>query len=281
VWTWLADRQVESWIMARFRRALNLVAADGEGEERIIALVTPELSNGPFHLVVDHLPPDLPGPCQSTWAGSTLTIGPWRLDFDGAQPPWEPTPPWASLIIPDRAYRRLRAWVEAAAAHRPTPFAGRDLAAVLTPLRTALCCALESGNAGKIAVAAAALAGLGPGLTPSGDDALAGVMLALWAARHPDRDKLCRAIAEAAGPRTTRLSRAFLDAASRGETDEPWRRLMHLLSNQPMTPEAPDPPGRPGTIEAAAASILTFGATSGLDMLQGFVQGYATARRLS
>ncbi|HTI35497.1 MAG TPA: DUF2877 domain-containing protein [Miltoncostaea sp.] len=103
------------------------------------------------------------------------------------------------------------------------------------------------------------LLGRGPGLTPSGDDALAGY-LALAAHAHrawglPDPAPLARALAAQAPGRTTRVSAAMLAAAAAGRY-------------APVVGAA----CRAGAAElpAALARLAAVGATSGLDTLAGF-----------
>ena len=57
------------------------------------------------------------------------------------------------------------------------------------------------------------LAGLGDGLTPAGDDWLVGMMLWAWLAHAAPR-RFCQVLSDAAVPRTTTLSAAFLQAAA-------------------------------------------------------------------
>lgn len=125
-----------------------------------------------------------------------------------------------------------------------------------------------------VRTAASALCGLGPGLTPSGDDYLAGVMLALWAGHHPQRTRLCDAICDGTAGRTTTLSSAFLAAAARGETNEQWHRLLAALSTPTPPEQAASEEGHAlEQIERAVRDISTFGATSGMDLLGGFEAG--------
>ena len=66
---------------------------------------------------------------------------------------------------------------------------------------------------------AARLGGRGPGLTPEGDDVLAGMLLAVRAARGPAAEPGLRAVA--ASVRTTEPAAAFLAWAARGQCIEP------------------------------------------------------------
>ena len=121
---------------------------------------------------------------------------------------------------------------------------------------------LRSGWEGDVTAlrdAAAHLAGLGIGLTPAGDDFLAGIMLWAWLA-YPAPGPLCRALVEAAAPRTTTLSAAFLRAAARGECDANWHQLLAALST-----------GSAAQLAPAVQQVVAHGATSGADMLAGFL----------
>lgn len=113
------------------------------------------------------------------------------------------------------------------------------------------------------------LAGRGPGLTPSGDDFLVGVLHAVtcWpdlAAAGLAADLHAR-IAAVAVPRTTRISAAYLDAASRGWATSPWHALVDALAQYPAA----------GPLEAAARRLLATGETSGADGLTGFCWAWA------
>jgi hypothetical protein len=124
--------------------------------------------------------------------------------------------------------------------------------------------ALEQGWAGdqeQLQRGAVGLAGLGTGLTPSGDDFLGGAMLWAWLT-HPAPESFCYAIAQAAAPRTTTLSAAFLRAASRGECSAAWHALLAALNE-----------GAGEQITTAAQGVLAHGASSGADILAGFLWG--------
>jgi hypothetical protein len=133
--------------------------------------------------------------------------------------------------------------------------------------------ALAAGWAGDVAAlrrGAERLAGLGVGLTPSGDDFLAGFMLRAWLA-HSEPEPFCHHVVEAAAPRTTALSAAFLRAAARGECSAAWHVLLAALAG----------PG-PAPLDEAVGGVLAHGHTSGADMLAGFLWSpskITTARR--
>jgi hypothetical protein len=108
---------------------------------------------------------------------------------------------------------------------------------------------------------AAAIGGLGAGLTPAGDDFLVGLMHALWATR-PETAALAVSLvlAKAAIPRTNSLSAAWLKVASQGEAGEPWHELIEAIAA--INDEA---------VERAVMRILPTGHSSGADALGGFI----------
>lgn len=104
-----------------------------------------------------------------------------------------------------------------------------------------------ASETGDLTAACRLLGGLGPGLTPSGDDALAGMLLAARLQRPGDEDDLVRLADTVA---THEISLAFLRWAARGQSVEPVHRL--LLG---------DP--------RAGAELLALGHTSGADLALG------------
>jgi hypothetical protein len=120
-------------------------------------------------------------------------------------------------------------------------------------------------------VIAASVAGRGPGLTPSGDDLLMGVMHAITVWPHlaaPVGGAQAReALAAGALGRTTRISAAYLEAAAAGLAAQPWHRLVRSLDRSPTA------------IRDATAGILAIGHTSGADALTGFCWGWRLAAR--
>ena len=109
--------------------------------------------------------------------------------------------------------------------------------------------------------AAGQLAGLGVGLTPAGDDFLMGAMLALWSSADPSQARrTCRALLDAAGPKTNRLSRAWMRAAADGEAAEAWHGLVQAVIQDEKE-----------AVRRAGQRIIRQGHTSGADALTGYV----------
>ena len=106
---------------------------------------------------------------------------------------------------------------------------------------------------------AQALIGLGPGLTPSGDDYLGGVLIALQQlGRAPQAQSLWRWLQPRLAA-TSEISAAHLEAAAAGEGHEALHRCMEALCTL-----APDWDG-------ALAALDRVGHCSGWDSLAGMV----------
>jgi hypothetical protein len=113
-----------------------------------------------------------------------------------------------------------------------------------------------SARGSTVDAAVAGLLGRGPGLTPLGDDVLAGALVTLRAAGAQRlADALARPVLARAPAATTFVSSALLAHAARGECVPELAALLHAL-------------GTPGQA-AAEASVLRLGHTSGAGLLHG------------
>ncbi|MCZ7562685.1 MAG: DUF2877 domain-containing protein [Burkholderiales bacterium] len=135
------------------------------------------------------------------------------------------------------------------------------------PQVDALGAALAAGDAGAAARAAYPLLGLGPGLTPSGDDFVgAALCVRLFAARVEGRQAAWQAAAArlvaAAPARTNEVSATLFGDLVAGETYAPLAALLRALA-------AGDCHGARG----AARALAALGHSSGWDMLAGCVLG--------
>jgi hypothetical protein len=150
------------------------------------------------------------------------------------------------------------------------PTAETPLSRMALPMLRLLAQASWLQDIAGVEEAARRLAGLGPGLTPSGDDALAGfaaVMTLLSPQLSVDaapRDHIAAAIASVARPRTTALSAVLLAHAARGEVAE---HLGNLLLSLTLPVEASK------AVLHAADHVLAFGANSGGDTMLGMLLG--------
>ena len=143
---------------------------------------------------------------------------------------------------------------------------------VARPIVAELIDALESSERRAAADVATGLIGLGPGLTPSGDDTLVGIEAALHALDSPAAGFLAPAM-RGVEERTTALAATLLRHAAAGEFAE----RLHALLASLLGPDDE-------TIAAAIDRATAWGATSGTDCLLGVLIGLdvaAGARRTS
>jgi uncharacterized protein DUF2877 len=107
--------------------------------------------------------------------------------------------------------------------------------------------------------AVAALIGLGPGLTPSGDDFLCGVMATLhYLGRSAVARRLAEGVLATAAAETNLISAAYLRCAAEGEASEV---LLNALSSVAA--------GGDSRLEACLDAVHSAGHTSGWDTLAG------------
>lgn len=150
---------------------------------------------------------------------------------------------------------------ELEAAARPVAWAGS------WPLAGAVVAALASGGRGDLDDAVRRAAGRGPGLTPSGDDVLAGIFAVLTA---PGVTAMCepaaarlRSVLAPALATTNEISRALLRQASHGHVSRPvWELTRALFSASTAA-----------SFTQARADVLSTGATSGGDTCAGLIAG--------
>jgi hypothetical protein len=100
------------------------------------------------------------------------------------------------------------------------------------------------------------LIGLGPGLTPAGDDVMAGTIAGLVLLGHPSAERFAAGVYALAAGRTTELSRALLRHAACGRVSGEYAAVLHaLVGERPLAP--------------AVAALLSTGSTSGRAMALG------------
>ena len=253
-------------VLATFQRSAYL---DLGG--RIVALAAVELERGPLTITVHDFAAvrEYSATGGVVADGGLLHLGAIAVDLRGAEV-WDPSLPripadagWtASAVVVDELW---------SAAPIGSVVALLGPAAASDPLLDALRRGLDAIGrlldnpdrpSAPIQVIGQEVAGRGPGLTPSGDDLLMGVMLALSAwpslTRPGYASRVCNLLAESAGPRTTRISAAYLGAASKGWAADPWHALVRSLTRQPEA------------VRDAVRRLTRIGETSGADSLTGF-----------
>ena len=113
-------------------------------------------------------------------------------------------------------------------------------------------------------LAAAGLLGAGPGLTPAGDDVLAGALVAAHATADPRLPRWARETrAGLAGTRTTAVSRAMLHHALDGYSSPELARFVGAVC-------------RVHDVEEARAGLLDVGHTSGAALMVGVLHTLST-----
>jgi hypothetical protein len=168
----------------------------------------------------------------SLGAGGVSGAG-WRVTWSAADPPvWDPSVPRAAAPLADGAARgRGEAILRG---HPPTPegLASAGVGIAASDGVRALLRALATGEPPD----AHALLGLGSGLTPEGDDLLAGTAATVAALEpwdEPTRTKWLAAVAPPdTGERTTALSTTLLQLAAKGQAIEPVHALLDLQSDR-------------------------------------------------
>lgn len=250
-------------VLSRHAHACNLIDA----ADQVVALVDPTVGPGPFSIVLggagELLAACAPGaPVALDRIALRLRAADCRLPLAAQMSEvalagaaiWDAQLPACQAIchLPAGSVALLRAYTAWPAAGS-TPLA-RTTAQALGAGAQALGAAIRR-RAGY-AEAARALAGLGQGLTPAGDDYLLGAMAALWLAG----ERGAAAELSQAGAHTTALSGALLAAAGQGDFMAPWHALARAL-------DAADE----RATGAALGRIAATGASSGRDALAGFV----------
>lgn len=138
-------------------------------------------------------------------------------------------------------------------AREPTTALARRVIAGARALRNGL----TSGNTAKLDEAVSLFLGLGHGLTPSGDDALSGALMMLFALRKDAQAIILgRCISANMEKATSALSCAFLRAACDGEPSAAMHEAIAALLGH----------ARPADVVSPVRDI---GETSGFDMLAG------------
>ncbi|HSR14090.1 MAG TPA: DUF2877 domain-containing protein [Thermodesulfobacteriota bacterium] len=127
--------------------------------------------------------------------------------------------------------------------------------------------ALRQSDWGAVRERVAGIVGLGPGLTPSGDDFLAGFLgaAAVMSRRNAGAEEIFRTlgiVVSDARQKTTKVSAAMLEDAAEGQLSEPAASFFCALFSKE---------GK--QIFSEAGKILALGASSGEDVLNGMAAG--------
>lgn len=246
-------------VFAVFSQALYVELADG-----ILAVTSAAVPRGPLHLRVRHLPRALVGDSVTT-DGETLSLRHDRIDLDAVV--WAAAPSRQDVL--PRARENARRWRDIfaldfafdAALDSALDFAlDADHAGVL--FETGCVDALATGD---LCGFAKLVSGRGAGLTPAGDDVLAGVLLVA----HVDFGGISSGVASTiegiAEDSTNTIARAFLRSALKGRSVEPAHDFLRALATADMA-----------SMSKAATSLRKIGASSGVALAYGICLALAS-----
>jgi Protein of unknown function (DUF2877) len=265
-------------VAAVFERSFYLSCGD-----LFVCVGEPAIGNGPLTLIADMrvarrgLRPGEP----ARIAENRITIGAMTLACEGCEP-WHP-PRWPQAATPRVLASARDAIVRRAVTDAPAEGFGRALAHASVPhdafarvarrrlarLRSWLVESVAAPSAPAIAAVdpVGDLVGLGPGLTPSGDDVIIGALALLDALAQDHtaactlRANLARAVDHLPAGLTSPLSHCFLRVAAAGHVGE----RLHAAVSSCIT----------GDLDAAIAVIGDIGHSSGWDMIAGIATALA------
>jgi Protein of unknown function (DUF2877) len=249
-----------------FQRVVNLQRDDGE----LFTIACRDLDDAPNTLVVQAVgfarSGMAPGDAFETFDGH-IGIGEWaRIDLDDATG-WDPLLP--SYPQDDARLRANLTLARGQLARHRLGLAGHAAAAAASDLiarhARVLCLGLRGGDVEAACTAAKGLVGLGPGLTPSGDDFLVGFFAVLHLPGSPGEafTSVCLAVLSDVERRTNAISAAALKAAAHGRV----RASLHALIGELVA-------GEGVRVEAAMARVLAIGSSSGADIAGGLLAGF-------
>ena len=240
-------------VSGAFTQAIYLATGDG-----VVAIVARDALRLPIAVVV--APPASARPFDGLTNGQPAMVGDGRViagDVRIDVASWWTPRRAPALVRPE--HLAARAARLARALHGPRRALSPVIADRLGRLTTALLCGDHPGASAR------SLVGLGEGLTPTGDDILAGVLLALRQLGRPaGAEQLWASITEVVPERTTALSAALLAAAAAGDAIPPAVGVLAALSGH-----------RP--VEPAVDRLVAVGANSGADLAHGLLAGTRAA----
>lgn len=283
IWTtsavqnWLTGSRLPK-VLAVYRRSCNLL----NEHNQILTVAHESIGRGPFTLVVDidveHAELvfdfdywlDVDSPIHLT--PENLEIGELTIDITCPEN-WNPKPPWNKVELSDLNLLLEIVWTELETSEVEDGLISLLKADPENPFDVQarkgwllLQEGLKVGEEALIRSGSRILAGLGPGLTPAGDDFLMGVMVALWLSLPAIRaEAFSDQIFSGASTRTTILSGAWLEAARQGNAGILWHELVENLNRRYV-------PGIKGTV----TKIIATGHSSGADAMTGLFLATST-----
>lgn len=248
---WLANTR-HPRILHIFNGACNLINENKD----VLSIVTPQIGSGPFNMVVEgdirfseYI--DLMSPVSGS--SHLLNLGTLAIHTTDAKL-WNPRPDWEKIHAhKNNIFKRL------------TMLPIANYQSPIFDLQFSKSLIFNDIPAAKKLVSQ--LAGLGIGLTPSGDDFLMGALHAAWIIHPPEvASVLAKEIAETAAPLTTSLSAAWIRSTGRGEAGILWHEFFAALILHSSDLQFP------------ISKILAVGETSGTDALSGFFSAFIACK---
>ncbi len=257
-------------VHSRFEHVVNFL--DGEN---LVSIVDHSVGAGPTSIILDRFTP-------TEW--SALAIYSNRMLLDRMRIDLNPANQYQSRIAFPQTIEQILVIDNIASLHElvvrqatPDNLAfllsddediGTDLS-FKAQLRTRFFTAKAQLAAGQIEAGISLIKGVGVGLTPSGDDFIAGAMVALHLRQHLFPISLTQLIDQIyqRSHSTNPIVATMLRQAHDGRVNEKWQRLITALTGNELD-----------RIKPLALDVLATGATSGVDMMVGFLFGLTNFR---
>jgi Protein of unknown function (DUF2877) len=262
------------------------------GQPGVLAVLTSDAVRLPCGLLLPVTSTELPltslapaAPALAVGLTGDCLVGDGQVSWTGPRGPvvvravreWAPARPARGAVVAS-ALAALRAALDASG---PETASASEINSAAAIDGQPLADMVAAGASHEAAAAVARLLGRGPGLTPSGDDVLAGFLVGAWAFGL-DTPWIAAAIAAAAPVRTTALSAALLWHAARGECIDQLAAVAAALTSQAPSSQAPSsqapssqasgwqaPGDHSATVGPALRRLLAVGHTSGPALAAG------------
>lgn len=216
----------------------------------VVAILTNDASRLPLGAILHRPSSHRPliscrGPIKAYLGEGRITVGPLTVRASGWWDPRPRLPAIAPALLPE-GMRELRSTVSERL-HGPV----RDVPVELCGQLGALRAALRRNDMTAALRASQRMIGLGPGLTPAGDDLLCGVLAGLTLLGHPQAVRIGAGILALAPGRTTDLSLALLRHATLGQVNSELGTVIQALAGT-------------GRLHGALERLFAVGHTSGI-----------------
>ena len=256
-----------AWVIATTTHATYLEIADTD--RTMLCLASAGAVRVPCALVLGGrtMPPQEP-------VGTPARVGGNHLTVHGASPIsfhvrrwWRPPAPTGLGKVPPARLTAAVRWLTGLVAD-PLDEGGRDAVVELVESVTAR---------GLPDPAVARLLGRGPGLTPTGDDVLAGVLVTLRALGSPAAGSIARAVLAGTPGATTPVSAGLLRHAVEGRCIPQLADVLTALGATAVGDPASPADSGSGALPRAVGALLAVGHTSGAGLLHGVKVAVAIA----